>query len=88
MAVRVLGQDQTKTQMPRANAANPAKTRMNTGLAGHTNSCETLRMTARADGELANIRSVSQAFAIAGTRMDTGDSQDSQLSQTVNAFSG
>jgi hypothetical protein len=38
-------------------------------------------MTARADGELANIRSVSQAFAIAGTRMDTGDSQDSQLSQ-------
>ena len=87
MAVRVLGQDQTKTQTqtPRANAANPSKTRMNTWLAGHTNSCETLRMTARADGELANICSVSQAFAIAGTRMDTGDSL---LSQTVNAFSG
>jgi hypothetical protein len=88
MAVRVLGQDQTKTQTPRANAANPAKTRMNTGLAGHTNSCETLRMTARADGKPSRIRGHSQAFAIAGTRMDTGDSQDSQHSQTVNAFSG
>jgi hypothetical protein len=88
MAVRVLSQDQTKTQTLRANAANPAKTRMETGFAGHANSCETLRMNARADGEPARIRSHSQAFAIAGTRMDAEDSQESLLPQTVNAFSG
>jgi hypothetical protein len=79
--VRALGVDQAKAQAAPANAANPAKTRMDTGVGGHANGCETLRMTARADGELANIRSHSQAFAIAGTRMDTGDSHDSQLSQ-------
>ena len=81
MAVRVLGQDQTKTQTPRANAANPAKTRVETGLATPANGCETLRMTERDDGGFTDIRSHSQAFAMAGTRMDASDSQHSQHSQ-------
>ena len=79
--VRALGVNHATAQPPRANAANPAKTRVETGLATPANACETLRMTERDDGGFTDIRSHSQAFAMAGTRMDASDSQHSQHSQ-------
>lgn len=83
-AVRALGVDQAKTQTPRANAENPAKTRMDTGFVGHANGCETLRMTTPAACEFASIRKSSQWGQ---SQAQQGFSQDSQHSQDSQAGS-
>lgn len=77
-AVRALGVDQAKTQTARANAANPAKTRMDTGFVGHANGCETLRTTTPAACEFAGFRKPSQ---LGQSQAQQGFSQDSQHSQ-------
>ena len=76
--VRALGVDQAKAQAAPANAANPAKTRMDTGVVGHANGCETLRMTTPAACEFASLRKSSQPRQ---SQAQQGVSQDSQHSQ-------